>query len=171
MNLVRFQPRQGYNSPAREDAGHPYQPLSRLHNDIDRLFQGFFGDFPTPFGGLRDMFSTMPDFLPSLDLKSDPAAYTLSLELPGVAPEEVKVELNNGMLSISGEKKREENGKDASQHVQERCYGSFSRSMSLPDDADMDHISATHKDGVLTIRIPRKTPEKPQSRAITVNRG
>ena len=64
MNLVRFQPRQGYNSPAREDAGHPYQPLSRLHNDIDRLFQGFFGDFPTPFGGLRDMFSTMPDFLP-----------------------------------------------------------------------------------------------------------
>ncbi len=171
MNLVRFQPRQGYTAPAREESAHPYQPLSRLHSDIDRLFQGFFGDFPTPFGGLRDMFSTMPDFLPNLDLKSDPATYTLSLELPGVAPEEVKVELNNGMLSISGEKKREETGKDANQHVQERCYGSFSRSMSLPDDADVEHIDATHKDGVLTIRIPRKTPEKPQSRAITVNRG
>ncbi|WP_300802812.1 Hsp20/alpha crystallin family protein [uncultured Desulfovibrio sp.] len=171
MNLVRFQPRQGYTAPAREDASHPYQPLSRLHNDIDRLFQGFFGDFPTPFGGLRDMFSSLPDFLPSLDLKSDASTYTLSLELPGVAPEEVKVELNNGMLSISGEKKQEESGKDASQHVQERCYGSFSRSMSLPEDADVEHISASHKDGVLTILIPRKAPEKPQSRAITVTRG
>ena len=99
MNLVRFQPRQGYTAPAREDASHPYQPLSRLHNDIDRLFQGFFGDFPTPFGGLRDMFSSLPDFLPSLDLKSDASTYTLSLELPGVAPEEVKV-YNQGINVI-----------------------------------------------------------------------
>lgn len=168
MNLVRFQPQR--HNPAQNDAGPAYQPLSRLHNDIDRLFQEFFGDTPS-FFRRSDMFSRLPDFLPSLDLKSDPKAYTLSLELPGVAPEEVKVELNNGMLSISGEKKREECDKDASQHVQERCYGSFSRSMSLPEDADLEHISAAHKDGVLTISIPRKTPEKPQSRAITVTRG
>ena len=72
-------------------------------------------------------------------------------------PEEVKVELNNGMLSISGEKKQEESGKDASQHVQERCYGSFSRSMSLPEDADVVQIwSAALKIRIKGSPVPLK---------------
>lgn len=164
MNLVRFQPRHyAANEPAMP---HEYQPLSRLHNDIDRLFNGFFTE--SPWGRMTDMLRQVPDFVPSLDLKSDAAAYTLSLELPGVAQDDVKVNVLDNTLTISGEKKAAELPKEASQHVQERSYGSFSRSMTLPEDADVESICATHKDGVLTITIPRKAPEKPQARAITI---
>lgn len=167
MNLVRFQPR--HFASANDAASHDYQPLSRLHNDIDRLFNGFFAE--GPWGRMTDVLRQVPDFVPSLDLKSDAAAYTLSLELPGVSPDDVKVEVLDNTLTISGEKKAEELPKDASQHVQERSYGSFSRSMSLPEDADVDNIGASHKDGVLTITVPRKAPEKPQARAIAITRS
>ena len=132
-----------------------YNDLSRLHDEIDAMFDNFFA--PSFFE--REPFQMKSDFLPSLDVTSDDKAYAMKVELPGVAPEAVKLEVNDGVLTISGEQTKE---------VRECSYGSFSRSMTLPEDADAEHITATSKNGILTVSIPRKAPDQSKVRKITV---
>ena len=140
-----------------------YSGLSRLHNELDRMFDNFFS--PAFFD--REPFRFRGDFLPSLDVTSDDKAYAMKVELPGVAPEAVKLEVNDGVLTISGEKK-EETKDEQTKEVRECSYGSFTRSMTLPEDADAEHITATSKNGILTVSIPRKAPDQFKVRKITV---
>ena len=140
-----------------------YSGLSRLHNELDRMFDNFFS--PAFFD--REPFRFRGDFLPSLDVTSDDKAYAMKVELPGVAPEAVKLEVNDGVLTISGEKK-EETKDEQTKEVRECSYGSFTRSMTLPEDADAEHITATSKNGILTVSIPRKAPDQSRVREIEV---
>ena len=140
-----------------------YSGLSRLHNELDRMFDNFFS--PAFFD--REPFRFRGDFLPSLDVTSDDKAYAMKVELPGVAPEAVKLEVNDGVLTISGEKK-EETKDEQTKEVRECSYGSFTRSMTLPEDADAEHIPATSKNGILTVSIPRKAPDQSRVRKIEV---
>ena len=140
-----------------------YSGLSRLHNELDRMFDNFFS--PAFFD--REPFRFRGDFLPSLDVTSDDKAYAMKVELPGVAPEAVKLEVSDGVLTISGEKK-EETKDEQTKEVRECSYGSFTRSMTLPEDADAEHITATSKNGILTVSIPRKAPDQSKVRKITV---
>ena len=140
-----------------------YNDLSRLHDEIDAMFDNFFA--PSSFE--REPFQMKSDFLPSLDVTSDDKAYAMKVELPGVAPEAVKLEVNDGVLTISGEKK-EETKDEQTKEVRECSYGSFTRSMTLPEDADAEHITATSKNGILTVSIPRKAPDQSKVRKITV---
>ena len=139
--------------------------VNQLHDDIDRLFGGFFGRDFLPDFFTRDEKALMPQ----IDSKSDDKTYTMSVELPGVAPEDVKVEVNGNELTISGEKK-EEVKEDGKTHVQERRYGSFMRRVTLPEDADCDSIKAVSKNGVLTLEIARKAPEQGKVRSIEVQK-
>ena len=140
-----------------------YSGLSRLHNELDRMFDNFFS--PAFFD--REPFRFRGDFLPSLDVTSDDKAYAMKVELPGVAPEAVKLEVNDGVLTISGEKK-EETKDEQTKEARECSYGSFTRSMTLPEDADAEHITATSKNGILTVSIPRKAPDQSRVRKIEV---
>ena len=140
-----------------------YSGLSRLHNELDRMFDNFFS--PAFFD--REPFRFRGDFLPSLDVTSDDKAYAMKVELPGVAPEAVKLEVNDGVLTISGEKK-EETKDEQTKEVRECSYGSFTRSMTLPEDADAEHITATSKNGILTVSSPRKAPDQSRVRKIEV---
>ncbi len=140
-----------------------YSGLSRLHNELDRMFDNFFS--PAFFD--REPFRFRGDFLPSLDVTSDDKAYAMKVELPGVAPEAVKLEVNDGVLTISGEKK-EETKDEQTKEVRECSYGSFTRSMTLPEDADAEHITAPSKNGILTVSIPRKAPDQSRVRKIEV---
>ena len=140
-----------------------FDGLSRLHDEIDAMFDNFFA--PSFFE--REPFQMKSDFLPSLDVTSDDKAYAMKVELPGVAPEAVKLEVSDGVLTISGEKK-EETKDEQTKEVRECSYGSFSRSMTLPEDADAEHITATSKNGILTVSIPRKAPDQSKVRKITV---
>jgi HSP20 family protein len=107
---------------------------------------------------LKDSFfeSRNSNFLPSADIAEDEKAYYLNLTLPGVKKEEVNIELNEGILSISGEKKfiKEENGKKF--HTVESAYGAFKRSFKLPEDANSEAIEAEYKDGILAITVAKK---------------
>ena len=161
--------------------------MTQLHDEIDRLFNGMFGGLVAPW----DNFYTdmMPDnarkaladvsISPRVELSSDDKVYTLTAELPGVDPADVKLEVRDNMLFLRGEKKRdsytpkqEDESKDERRvHVTERAYGSFERAMTLPEDADVEAIKASHKDGVLTVLIPRKEDEAPKSRTIEVTRA
>jgi HSP20 family protein len=105
-------------------------------------------------------------FLPAVDVAENDAQYTITVELPGAKKDDVHVELREGMLVIHGEKKSErEEKKDRGRYL-ERSYGSFSRSFSLPADADADRLVASFKDGVLKITLPRTEEAKPRQIAI-----
>ena len=130
---------------------------------VDQMFDA---SFPWKFlKSLRPEVESQ-SFVPSLDITSDEKAYTIHAEIPGLSKDDVKLEVHEHTLVLSGEKKEErKDGKTS--HVIERRYGSFERTMTLPDDADIDHITASNKDGVLTVTIPRTTP-KENRKAITI---
>ena len=155
MSLIRVYPQHWFSPRNAQQPEQSFQPLDRLHHDIDRLFNGFF----TPGWPTSLMDKPQADIRPSLD----------------------KVEVRDGMLTVEGEKKMESCAAPAAEgekaeakepvcHVQERVYGSFCRQIGLAEDADVENISASHKNGVLTIVIPRKQPEAPAARSITVKK-
>lgn len=157
-----------FAAPANYPFNHRFYGVSRLHDDIDRLFGSFFSQ-PNEEGG-KGGSTALADFLPGMDLTSTEKEYAMHVELPGVAPENVDVKVEDRVLTVSGEKK-EAKAEGEKKHVAERVYGRFLRRLSLPDDADADAIHASFKDGVLTVEIPRKAPEKPQARSIEIARS
>lgn len=136
-------------------------PLASLHQEVDKLFGGFFGDLSFPY--LKN-----GQILPKIDLKETSDRYLLDAELPGVPAEDVEVSVANGVLTVKGEHKAEKEEKDKNYLRVERSYGQFERSINLPEDADDSKISAKSKDGVLTITIPKKPGAKPETRKIEV---
>ena len=95
--------------------------------------------------------------------------YTITTDLPQIAKEDVKVVVENGSLIIKGERKRETEHKDKKIHRIERSYGSFYRSFSLPEDADGNGVSASFKDGVLRVSLPKSEEKKPKHIEVTVD--
>jgi len=129
---------------------------------LERLMDRLFDEI----GGER---RPLPSLLaPAVDLSENDSHYTLSAELPGVDKNDVTIELVEGTLTLRGEKKTEHEEKTDRRRYAERTYGSFSRSLQLPRDAEADpaRIEASFKDGVLTVKIPRSEEEKPAVIAI-----
>lgn len=110
-------------------------------------------------------------FSPSSEASTTKEAYEVSLELPGVGEENIAVEVHGDQLTITGEKRseREETGKDF--YFSERAFGKFRRAFRLPADANSNKVSATHKDGVLTVTIPKLTEPANQARRISVKQA
>ena len=103
------------------------------------------------------------------DVTSNEQDYTIKADLPGMQKDSVNLEIQHGVLTLSGEKTqaKQENDAERTCHLQERSFGAFSRSIALPDDVDSEKITAKFKDGVLTITLPRKHAGSKQNIAIT----
>lgn len=99
---------------------------------------------------------------PAADISETKTEYLIKAELPEVKKEDVKVTFEQGLLTISGERRQEKKEQDENQLRVESFYGSFARSFSLPDNVDAKSIQAECKDGVLRVRIPKTTPSKPE---------
>ncbi|RIL07241.1 MAG: heat-shock protein Hsp20 [Proteobacteria bacterium] len=99
---------------------------------------------------------------PAVDVTENERAYAITIELPGARREDVSLELHGDVLDVRGEKRCEREEKDERRHMVERTYGAFQRSFTLPANADASNISATFKDGVLTIEIPKSEAAKPR---------
>ena len=95
-------------------------------------------------------------------------SYDITVELPGVAEKDITVSVEEGVLSIKGEKRSEEKREEDDFSLQERSYGSFNRTFRIPDDVDADKISAKHENGVLSVTLPRTKPAKPKGRQISI---
>lgn len=167
----------GNDTPAQRTTDHEsmYSPLEQAHNGIDRLFNGIFRGFMSPWDALPTMAGRSSGesggFIPRMDLSATEKAYTVTLEVPGVNDEDVNLEVRDNTLIISGEKKMEKKEEEeAGFYRMERSYGSFQRSLALPEDAQIEGISATRKDGVLCVTVPRKEPESPTSRKIEISK-
>ena len=111
---------------------------------------------------------TVPEWAPAVDILEDEKEYLIKLELPEVKKEEVKVTVEGGTLTISGERKAEKEEKGRKFHRVERFYGSFARSFTVPDDADDTKVNAEYKDGVLRVHLAKSEKACPKQIEVKV---
>jgi HSP20 family protein len=128
-------------------------PLLRLHDDMNRMLEGFFEDRPAerPYGAAYPALNTWED---------GDSAY-VEAELPGMGMDDIEVLVSGSEVTISGERKIEA-ARGAAWHRRERSQGKFTRSLTLPWDVDADKAEASLRDGVLTVRLPRCEACKPK---------
>lgn len=144
-------------------------------DDMDMLFQHMVNKMMGPWESMQEMlpFHRQAEYRlkPRMDLVCGEDGYDLSVELPGVEPDQVKLEIQDDMLVVSGEKQCGSRDEQDERHVLERVYGSFRRALHLPEDADVDAITASHKNGVLQVSIPRKVSPVAQNRTIEISKA
>lgn len=142
----------------------PSREIESLQQEVNRLFGSFFEVQPG-----RASSDTARSWLPAVDLVESERHYVLHADLPGVEPGDVKVELDDDVLTVSGERKTSSETREHGVHRRERGYGRFSRSLTLPAGIDPDAIEASFDKGVLEVRIPK--PEQPKPRRVEIQVG
>jgi HSP20 family protein len=143
-----------------------WDPFKEM-DDLQKRLTSIFGLGPQrTANGKEDM--TLAQWLPLVDITEDEKEYLIKAELPEVKKEDVKVTVENGVLTVSGERKFEKEEKDKKYHRIERSYGSFTRSFSVPDDADDTKVSAEFKDGVLIVHLAKSEKARPKSIEVKV---
>jgi HSP20 family protein len=140
-----------------------WSPLSEFRREFDRLFDDLATPVTTP--GLR----TDQSFVPACDVEELSDHYLLSLEMAGIKKEDIKLEVNGGQLTVSGERHTESKQKQEGQWYSERRYGKFERSFALPAGIDADKVEANYQDGILRIIVPKSESAKP--RQIKIGNG
>jgi len=138
-----------------------WDPFRELE-EMEKRLATFFGRAPVKAEGGKEAL-TVPEWAPLVDIAEDEKEYVIKAELPEVKKEDVKLTVQDNVLSISGERKSEKEEKGKKFHRVERTYGSFMRSFTLPEDADGSKVAAEYKDGVLKVRLPKSEKPKPKS--------
>ena len=144
----------------------PVREIDTLQGEMNRLFSTFF-DTPTGRGGNGGGAATRR-WIPAMDLIEAGEHFVLKADLPGMTEEDVKIELENNVLTISGERKTELEDKHEGYYRLERSSGAFTRSLSLPEGIDAGAVAATFDNGVLEVRIPKPVQAQPQKVQIAV---
>jgi len=141
----------------------PLRELTTLQNEMNRLFNAAF-DAPSGDAPLRR-------WMPAMDLVETDEHFVLRADLPGLSEEDVKIELEDSVLTVSGERRAEHEQRKEGYHRVERAFGAFSRTLTLPEGVDGDAITASFDKGVLEVRIPKPEVRKPRRISIGVNGG
>jgi HSP20 family protein len=136
----------------------PWNVLNQLRREMDRMLEG--GE------NAEGSNIATADWTPAVDIKETDTAFVITADIPGVDPKDIEVNMENGVLTIRGERKEEKEEEREGYKRIERVRGTFYRRFSLPDTADAEKISAKSKNGVLEITIPKQ--EKVQPRKIAV---
>jgi HSP20 family protein len=139
---------------------------------MDDVFHRFFADtlrrWPAQGGNYAGEAPLNREWAPLADVSETDDEYVIKAELPEVRKEDVNITVQDGVLTLSGERKQEQREDSAKVHRVERFYGSFARRFALPENADEQSIRAEGKDGVIVIRIPKQRVVEPQPRQIQV---
>jgi len=146
MNLKSLLPIGRDRGVARSD-----NPFISLQREIDRLFDDFTSGFPALGNGKAEM-------LPSMDVSETDKEIEITAELPGLEEKDVQINVADNLLTIRGEKKAEKEETDKNYRLIERSYGSFERTLQLPDGVNADAIKATMAKGVLKVTVPKSAP-------------
>ena len=136
---------------------NPIRGMSRLQRRMDRLFDELLSE-PTAgiFNAARSPWmSQVEEFTPACDVEETKSHFLMNFDLPGVKKDEVKIELQDNTLTVSGERKREHKEEEQGRLTQERYYGAFTRSFALPSNVSADKVEANFDNGVLQIALPK----------------
>jgi HSP20 family protein len=149
MNLVRWD---------------PFRDLEEVSTRLNRLFNQPFGRRP-----IEDEGSLLAEWAPAIDVQETEGEYLIKADLPEVKKEDVRVELQDGMICLQGERKQEKEEKGKKFHRIERAYGRFERRLALPSEVDAQNVAAEFKDGVLRVHLPKSASVKPRSVEVKVS--
>jgi HSP20 family protein len=131
----------------------PIRELDSLQGDMNRLFDRFFES--------RAANGTARRWIPAMDLVETDDHLVLRGDLPGMSEDDIEIEIKDNVLTVSGERKAESEEKGEGYHRVERAFGSFSRSLTLPQGVDVDQVDAEFDKGVLEVKIPKPAEAKP----------
>lgn len=140
----------------------PFRELEDMSDRLNRMFAR-----PAVRTNGKETL-TVADWSPTVDISETDGEYLIKAELPEVKKDDVKVTLEDGILTIQGERRREKDEKTTKYHRVERSYGSFVRSFSLPDQVDESGVKAEYRDGMLNLRIPKSEKAKPRAIEVKV---
>jgi HSP20 family protein len=148
MNLVPWRGK-------REDGPGELSPLVALRSEVDRLFDTFLRE---PLGAMDWPLWPTGKWSPAIDVAEDEKELTVRAELPGIDPKDLEVTVAGGQLVVSGEKKESSEGKEKGVYRSETRYGSFRRTVPLPEGIDTENVDAQYANGVLTLRLAKTAP-------------
>jgi HSP20 family protein len=134
---------------------HPFKGMEKVRSEMDRLMDTFLFGVPQT----RD-FSEETEWLPAVDVAETKHEIVVSVEAPGMDPEAFDISMSEGTLTIRGEKKQDRVEKEENYHLTERRYGTFTRSIMLPQEVESDKIRVAYKNGVLTVTVPKSEGTK-----------
>ena len=137
----------------------PFQDLLSIQDEMNQLFTRAFGQERPGQGGERGGQRT---WAPALDISERKDAYVVTVEVPGIKPEELDITLEDGLLTIQGERRFTQDSTDQQWHRVERRYGSFRRSITLPSQVQADKIEASFDNGVLEVVVPKAEEARPK---------
>lgn len=143
-----------------------WDPFRELEDMSERLNRMFSRPAATAKNGKESL--TVADWIPTVDISETDGEYVIKAELPEVKKEDVKVTLEDGVLTLTGERRQEKEEKNTKYHRVERSYGSFVRSFSLPDLVDETKVKAEYKDGMLNLHLPKSEKAKPRAIEVKV---
>jgi HSP20 family protein len=138
-----------------------WDPFRELEDMSDRLNRVFARPALRSTNGKENL--TVADWMPTVDISESEGEYLIKAELPEVKKEDVKVTVENGVLTLQGERRQEKEEKGKKFHRVERSYGSFIRSFTLPESVDESMVKAEYKDGVLNLHLPKSERVKPKA--------
>jgi HSP20 family protein len=139
----------------REGQETELSPLVSLRGEMDRLFDSFLRD---PFGAMDWPHWGAGKWSPAVDVAENEKEVSVRAELPGIDPKDIEVSVVGNEVVISGEKKESSETKEKGVYHSETRYGSFRRTIPLPEGVDTEHVDAQYANGVLTLRLPKTAP-------------
>jgi HSP20 family protein len=150
-----------------------WEPLSRVSpwkelEEMEKRLSGFFARTPATAGGDKREAIAVAEWSPLVDITEDEKEYIVKAEIPEMKKEDIKLNIHDDLLTITGERKYEKEEKGKKYHRVERAYGSFMRSFTLPEDADGSKVSAEYKDGLLKVHIPKSEKAKPKTTEVKI---
>lgn len=131
----------------------PWSEMSGVQNEVNRIFEDFFTRSTTEGNAI---------FAPPLDIAESENEIVVKVEVPGIAQKDIDITVHDGVLTVKGEKRVEKDDKNLQWHRIERSYGSFARSLTLPNTVNQENIKAAYKDGVLTLTLAKREETKPR---------
>jgi len=141
----------------------PFRDMVGIQDEMNRLFDDLFGRSVLRTGLTEGVWS------PSVDVSEDKDNVIIRAEMPGMFKDDVKISIQENVLTLKGEKKQEKEEKDKNYHRIERSYGSFCRSFQLPTSIKSDKVEASYKDGVLSVTLPKTEEVKPKEIPISID--
>ena len=140
----------------------PFRELERMRREMDRLWDSFFEGRP------GKKVEEVAEWSPTLDVSETKNDLVVKAEIPGIDPKDIDISLANEMLTIKGEKKQEKEEQEENYHLAERSYGSFARTIRLPREVQSDKISASYRNGILKVTLPKSEEAKKKEVKIKV---